>query len=61
MSLFANQPMICCICGKEFNFGFNYHGVPTCSNHCWDEYKWRRVLFIMGEEYYSQIKEKSND
>jgi len=51
MSLFANQPMICCICGKEFNFGFNYHGVPACSNHCWDEYQWRRTLFIMGKEY----------
>lgn len=58
MALFANQPMICCICKAEIMFSFNYHGVPVCDTKCWDEYQWRKTLFIMGKKYHPKVEKQ---
>jgi hypothetical protein len=58
MAIFTPQPMYCCICGQQIMFNFNYKGIPLCCKECYDEYEWRKTLYIMGEEYTPQkIKE----
>ncbi len=52
MGIFKAQPMYCCICGKQITFSFNYQGIPLCDSKCYDEYQWRKTLYIMGEQYH---------
>ena len=59
MSLFSKQTLICCICNNKFKVtvGGGYDGnfdAGTCSQKCWKEKDWRRVLSIMGKEYYKR-------
>lgn len=59
MAIFTLQPMYCCICGKQLMFNFNYKGIPLCCQNCYDEYQWRKTLYVTGTEYYLNPKTTS--
>jgi len=51
MAIFSQQPIFCCICGKEHTTDFNSYGGIVCSAECYTELGWRKALAILGEEY----------
>jgi hypothetical protein len=60
MKLFKRQPIICCICGKQFYSNFDSYGGFVCSSECRSEYEWRRTLYISGKDYVEE-EEKNKD
>jgi len=57
--MFTKQPMICCICGKEFMTDFTYCGGDVCSTGCKDEFEWRKTLYIIGQKYCERNDKKN--
>ena len=53
--IFSKQHWFCNICGQEQCSPIKsntYLGAMICSSECSEEFEWRRVLSIMGKDYY---------
>lgn len=57
--LFSKQEVYCQGCGKKFETTFSMYGGKACGYPCFKEIEWKKVLSIMGKEYYPdpQIEE----
>ena len=66
--LYSNQKWFCTNCGKEQNSPMSVgryngsqcvgHEWKCCSVECHREIEWKRVLSIMGKEYYPKPDEE---
>lgn len=62
MSLWSEQDLYCSICGRDFKAEMPrlLGHIPVCGRICFDEYKWREVLSIMGHTYAPDPKRADN-
>jgi hypothetical protein len=49
MSIFKPQHLYCPACGTKFLSSFNMK--LCCSMECLQELEWRRILYVLGEDY----------
>jgi hypothetical protein len=51
---YSAQKWFCQVCGVEQHepiANASYHA-RVCGKKCWHEWEWRRVLSVLGKEYY---------
>lgn len=60
MPVFTKQPVYCSMCGGKGYMEIS-RGPLICSVGCWDEYNWRKALYIMGKDYYPQPERPFED
>lgn len=57
MSLYSKQKVFCQACGKEFETTFQSWDGRVCCKECFKELEWRKILSILGKQYYPNSNE----
>ncbi len=56
MKPLVKQKAFCRTCGKEMLTDFKLYDGAVCDRNCHEELEWRKVLCMMGKEYYPDTK-----
>ncbi len=56
MTIYSKQITYCMACGKEMRTDFTLWKGQVCDKECFEEIEWRKILSMLGKEYYPRTK-----